>query len=128
MGQEPLINLEVIQTNTKNWQFTITQGPKGSQTPLDLTGYELFFTVKTNPTDSDDQAVISKNITLPSNSQTSNGIAFVQLSSSDTSIPLGEYYYDIKIQLTNSGDVIVDRRTIGTGKFVVNLTFTTRTS
>jgi hypothetical protein len=122
--QESLIDLEVIQTDTKTWRFVI-KDKNGD--PVNITGYKLFFTVKEKLTDLDNVALIQKTVTCPSNDDSVAGIGFISLSSTDTNIPIANYVYDMKIQ-QNSGLTIVWRKTIATGVFRVNATGTKRVS
>ncbi len=121
-SQESLVDLEVVKTDTK----TITLSIKDADdVAIDITGYTVFFTVKTSVNDSDANALISKTTVCPTNTDSTNGIAYIILSSADTTIAIGNFYYDIKIQ-KNSGQTILWRKTVAMGKFKVNLTATTR--
>jgi hypothetical protein len=123
-AQEPLLDLEVVKTDTKTWKIVVT-GPTGAA--IDVTGYVLFFTVKNTLTDEDTAALIQKTIICPDNPDSESGICWIALTSTDTNIAIGNYTYDIKLQ-KNSGPSIVWRKTVATGKFKVNLTATKRTS
>ena len=77
---------------------------------LDITGYTVLFTVKTQDDiyKSDDSAVIQKTITDFIDPTT--GQATITLTNDDTTIDIGEYYWDIrliepagKISQTNKG-------------------------
>ncbi len=66
---------------------------------VDLTGTTLFFTVKTlanadNPDAS--SAIISKTIT--SHYDPTNGRTRIELTSIDTDVPAGNYWYDIQLK------------------------------
>lgn len=119
MEQEPLRNLEVIQTNTKSWCLLF---------PFDISGCVLYFTVKKNLTDADDIALIALTIDVPYNSDSEAGKGYINLTSEDTTIPIAQYIYDIKFQRNMSGGGILQRITIGTGSFQVNSTVTQRTN
>lgn len=72
---------------------------KNGCVPIDLTGSTVFFTVKTlanadNPDDS--SAIILKTIT--SHYDPTNGRTRIELSSADTSISAGSYWFDIQIK------------------------------
>ncbi len=58
----------------------------------DITGYKIYYTLKENETDDDDDAVIAK--TVASHSDPTNGITAVTLSAEETNDLLGTYYYD----------------------------------
>ena len=63
-------------------------------TAIDITGDTIFFTVKINKTDPDVDALISKDIT--SHTDPTAGETQIDLTTSDTTIAAGEYYFDIK--------------------------------
>lgn len=123
--KQPFFNLEVIQTNTKTWKFQVSDK---TGAPVPLAGYLVFFTVKANLTDTDNNALIAKSFTIADDVDASNGIFFVSLTESDTNIAIGEYYFDFKLQQDQSGGAVLTRRTLGTGKFIVNTTITQRIS
>jgi hypothetical protein len=113
--------LEVVQEDTKTYNITIAKN--GS--PLDITGWKLFFTVKHNFSDLDNAALISKTITVPSSIDAQNGVGSIVLSITDTSIPVSNNYkYDMKFQ---SPDMLT-RKTFSWGYFKVVPTATIRTS
>jgi hypothetical protein len=116
--EQKIVDLEVIQTNTKSWKISF---------PFDISGYILFFTVKKNLNDTDINAVIEKRIDCPYNIDSQNGIVYLNLSTEDTNIDIGQYFYDIKIQQDASGGEVIKRNTVGTGTFRVNATITIRT-
>ncbi len=117
MEQEPLIDLEVIQTNTKSWIIIF---------PFDISGCILYFTVKKCLKDNDRQALISITVECPYNSDSEAGKGFINLTSDDTTIPVGQYFYDMKFQRNSSAGYILQRHTLGTGLFRVNNTVTQR--
>jgi len=119
--QEHLLDFEVVQSDTKTWRFTA----KHHGQPLNLTGYEFFFTVKKLIKDPDSRAVIAKHITCANDAESIAGHAFISLSSTESNIPLGNYMYDIKMQLKINGN-IVSRKTVAIGSFRVNATGTAR--
>jgi hypothetical protein len=67
---------------------------------VDLTGATVFFTVKTlaNADSLDTSAVISKTIT--SHYDPTNGKTRIELSSTDTDITAGNYWFDIQLKDT----------------------------
>lgn len=92
-----------------------------SKDAIDITSYTVFFTVKTNKTDSDDNALIKKTIT--SHTDATNGITTLTLTDSDTDLAIGTHYYDIQIK-DGSGNII----TLTDGEFEIKQDITTRTS
>lgn len=84
-------DLSIIKGNSKNYKllFKTTSGD-----PLDITGYTVFFTVKKNINQTDDQAVISKTNTI--HSDPTNGISIITITTSETNdLQPGVYLYDI---------------------------------
>ena len=65
--------------------------------PFDITGYEVLFTVKAECKigKDDDEALITKNITVHSDPE--QGESTLNLSSDDTDIPAGNYYWDLRL-------------------------------
>lgn len=89
--------------------------------PIDITGYTVFFTVKINKTDTDDVAVIAKDIT--SHSDPTAGETQIVLTDTDTDIAVGDYFYDIQLK-TDVGEI----KTVVIGQLVVRQDVTVRTS
>lgn len=78
-------------TKAMNLVFT------GASGPVDLSNHEIWFSMKTSPADTDENAIIQKRITLGSNEQTTRGSCVLTLTSAETKmIPPGTYYYDIQ--------------------------------
>lgn len=75
----------------------------GDNSPIDITGWEIRFTVKSKIDDLDPAAVISKIITVFSNPTA--GEAEISLSTTDTNQSIGSYLFDIQVK-TNLGEVI----------------------
>jgi len=85
----------VNRKNTKDYSLTITEGE--NETPKNINGYTIYFTVKNNIndlTDDDVKAIISKSVVATSEV----GLCTISLTTSDTSINPGSYMYDIKIK------------------------------
>jgi hypothetical protein len=117
---ETIHDLEVIQSDTKTYKISVVD----DNTPVDITGYTLFFTVKTSLNDTDTSAIISKTVICPINSDSTAGNGYILLSSTDTNKNPGNYSYDIKIQAPG----VVFRKTVVSGKYKINMTSTRRTS
>lgn len=88
---------------------------------INLTGATVFFTVKRNKLDTDANAVITKEIT--DFETPTDGLALLQLSKTDTNIPVRSYYFDI--QLKDSAGKITSSQA---GRFIVSQDITIRTS
>lgn len=67
--------------------------------PIDITEWVVYFTVKSAMKDTDDEAVIEKDIGdesgATSHSDPTNGKTLIELSATDTNLE-GNYYYDVK--------------------------------
>jgi hypothetical protein len=63
---------------------------------INITGATVFFTVKSDLSDTDDDAVIAKTITTHSNA--SQGQTTITLTANDTLIDAGKYYWDLQIK------------------------------
>ena len=110
------INLQLVKKDTKVWKFVI----KKNNLPEDISGWTLYFTVKNDFNDEDSAAIITKNVTFPSNAESQAGIGYLPLTSTDTNVEIGERYYDMKFIDTGY------RETFLRGK--VNILFTIRDS
>ena len=95
-----MAKLKIIRGDTRTITATFVDS---SGTALDLTGGKVFFTANASsePTD-DTSAVIEKDIT--SFSSPTSGVATITLSSTDTNITPGKYYYDC--QFVSSSGVV----------------------
>jgi len=82
-------DLEVVRKTTKNYELQFTKNGQ----MVDITDYSVYFTVKTNMNDNDASSVINKTVT--SHSEPTKGITLIQLTTSDTDIDAGNYYYSI---------------------------------
>lgn len=88
--------------------------------PIDITDWTIFFTVKENLNQSDEEAIISKTVTTHSNPTL--GQTIVSISSSDSNYT-GNYMYDIQVK-TDEGDI----KTILNGRLNFSKDVTQRTS
>jgi len=112
------ISLELIQGDTKGWQIQIRK----NNLPIDISGWFFFFTAKTDYNTIDDtDAIIAVTLEVPNNTESQNGVAYLILSSDDTNVTIGTYFYDIKYQST-------ERITIARGNLNIVPTITQRTS
>ena len=88
--------------------------------PINLTGATVFFTVKVNKTDAEDDAVLKKEIT--EFEDPTSGIALLQLSKTETDLIPKSYYFDI--QLVDSTGKVASTYA---GRFLVDQDITIRT-
>jgi len=91
------------------------------ETPIDITGYTLYFTLKEKLSDSDDDAIIK--IDESDHLNPVNGDSRITVPDTDTDDLKGKYYYDF--QLKTTGGVI---NTFMQGKIEFKSDVTRRTS
>lgn len=110
------INLRVTRGDDIIYQLAIVDQ---NDLAIDITGYTVFFTVKEKPTDTDANAVITKDITSHYNAE--GGITQISLTPTDTD-RIGAYYYDIQIK---NGDGNITTPITGTISFKRDITIRT---
>lgn len=71
--------------------------------PIDISLWTLYYTLKKSLSDADSEAIIKKNIT--EHPQGAEGKTLSILTSAETSVLLGSYYYDYQIK-TGEGVVL----------------------
>jgi hypothetical protein len=91
------VNLQINKKDTKTYVLTV----KNNGVAVDVSGWHLYFSVKSDFNDTDVSAKLLKDITIPSNVDSQAGICYLPLTSAETNIDLGEFYYDIKLADTN---------------------------
>lgn len=81
--------------DTKRFRVEITDKITGL--PIDISGDDLWITLKVNADDPDPGAA-QANATMPANADSVGGIGYVELSSTDTALlmPGQVYYYDLQ--------------------------------
>lgn len=84
---------EVIQATDKNIPVTITND---DGTPVNITGYTVYYTAKIYLTDPDASALISEDVTV--HSEPAAGKTNIPLSDTQTNVPAGVYHTDIKLK------------------------------
>ena len=85
--------ISIVAGDDKTLTFTFVNS---AGAVVDISGYTGFFTVKTNKTDTDEQAKIAKSWT--SHSDPTNGVTSLALVPADTSDLLGNYYFDVQLK------------------------------
>jgi len=108
----------VYKGDDKTWTLNIKNS---SGSAVDITGWTIFFTAKTNKTDTDDNAIIKKEVSTHTNP--TQGISSLTLTNSDTNVTAKTYWYDIQA-VDGSNNV----HTFGVGQFEVKQDVTTRVS
>jgi len=113
-----MTEISAYRGDDKTWNLNFTDADGNA---IDLTGSTIFFTVKSNKTDQDSDAVISKD--QSSHVDAVNGQTQIVLTNSDTNIKIGNYYYDF--QLVDSTGLVT---TVLSGIFKIKQDITVRTS
>jgi hypothetical protein len=102
-------NIQLVAKDSKTYTVCL----KRNGLPIPVSNWSIYFTVKNDFLDTDAQALVSKNILIPSNSESEAGIAYLPLTSEDTDLEVGEFFYDLKfVDLYN-------RITVMRGKLVI---------
>jgi len=86
----------------------------------DITGWTVFFTVKTKSSDPDATAIISKTVTTHSDAV--NGETQLSLTSTDLAT-VGRYIFDVQVKTD-----VADIKTLVEGNFIITQDVTLRTS
>jgi hypothetical protein len=73
---------------------------KNNDIPQDITGWTLFFTLKTAVDDPDSSAILK--IDWTTHTDPTNGISTLTLTATQTDALAGAYYYDIQTKNTSS--------------------------
>lgn len=111
------MTMKVIRRDDVTFELTFKDS---DEAVIDLTTGTVFFTVKTNLTDADADAILAKEIDTFETPET--GIMLLNLSRTETDIEPGSYYFDIQLKLDDK--VTSSER----GKFKVVQDITVRTS
>jgi hypothetical protein len=86
------LNLNLVKKDSKTYEIRLSR----NDLPVNISGWTVSFYVKLDFNDLDSAALIAKNYTFPSNSESISGIGYLALTSTETNIAVGEYYYDFK--------------------------------
>jgi len=86
-------DLQVYRGDDKTWEV---QFKNDAGTPIDITGWKVYFTVKEKDSDSDDLAKIKKDTEV--HSDPTQGKSQIVLVPTDTENLKGNFYYDIQIK------------------------------
>lgn len=110
---------DVIRGDSHTIPLTI----ENNGTPVDITGFTVFFTVNADSDPIDDSgAVIEKSVT--SHTDPTNGKTLITLDPDDTtSLTPGNYWYDIQIKDTSDNITSIPK-----DKFIIVSDITRRTS
>lgn len=86
--------IEIIQRDSKNFVFNFTN----SAGVVDITGWTLYFAVKKIA--SDTSTVLYKTVT--SHTDPTQGTTALAITSSESNLTVGTYYYDIRVKTTGN--------------------------
>lgn len=112
----------VVRGDDKSFQFTFTE----DSTPIDISGWDIWMTVKSNPMDDDEDAIIAIDPTDVSKIDSGDGVvdtAIISISSTQNTINPATYFFDIQAK-DDSGKIT----TLQKAKYVVETDITQRTS
>ncbi len=111
-----VFDMTIFRGDTTIRTITFTDGDGD---PIDITGWTVFFTVKSCIDDTDSAAVLKKTITIHSNPTA--GITMLNISADDVNELDGSYWYDIQIK---KGDGTI--KTAVVANFIVDKDVTRR--
>lgn len=94
----PTVVNEDIILRAKNTNIITLLVRDEEEQAVDITGSTVFFTVKSKTSDTDNSAVLKKDVT--SHTYPASGQTDITITSTDTSSLLGNYLYSIKIKLS----------------------------
>lgn len=97
-----MARLEFAQGETDSIELYITEEEDGVQVPVDLTDSTILFTAKLSLDNSDDKAIIKKDVTVHRDQVTEKGYTDIELTRDDLKKEIGEYFMDI--WLVKDGD------------------------
>jgi hypothetical protein len=86
------INLQIVSKDTKTYTVRL----KRNGIAVNISGWTLTFTAKVDFNNLDAAAVINKTIIFPTNAESVSGIGYLPLTSAETNLTVGEYFYDMK--------------------------------
>lgn len=86
------LNLQLVRKDSKTYEFRLVR----NGVPVNISGWDVYFTVKKDFNDLDSAALITKTVQFPTNSESASGVGYLSLSIAETTIPIDDYYYDMK--------------------------------
>ncbi len=113
-------DIEVYQGDDHDITVTFTDS---DDVAIDVSNYVIFFTVKENLDDIDDNASIKKDQTIGAGAGTSGIVTISLVPSNTSSLAAGNYHYDI--QWKDDSNKI---KTVIKGDFILKEEVTTRTT
>lgn len=112
MASQKLNNIEIGRT--RRWKFTFTDGA-ATPSPINVTGWKIAFMLKSDLDDLDASAAIDVTTTAgdDTDDDLANGVIYLTITSDDTAIAAGSYFYDFTRIIEGTPD---DVRTIASGR------------
>ena len=90
--------------DTREFAFEFTDS---AGLPLNITGHELWFTMKRDPGDADSDAILQKKIVFPPSPQSAQGSGVLSLSSLETDVLApGVYLFDFQRVIPDNPPVV----------------------
>lgn len=86
---------KLVGVRGDSWSRTL-QFKNSGGSPIDITGWTVFFTVKSSPGSRDEDAVLQKTVTSHTNA--TGGLSAISCTAADTDNLQGDYYFDIQIK------------------------------
>jgi len=88
-------NLKLMRGDSKI--YTLRFQDKETKEAIDITDWKIYFTIKRRLNDSDDDALLKKDVSVHSDPE--NGTTQIQLNPSDTEdLLVGSFFYDIQLK------------------------------
>lgn len=109
---------DIYRGDTKTYKMTFQDS---SKKPIPLFGSSIWFTMKKREDDADSRAVIQVKTSPEDTTDSTNGIAYITLTSEDTDVAVGEYYYDFQLVVPGTPP-IVTTLTTGSMSIVTDIT------
>ena len=102
------VDLQLVRSDSKTYTINVTNNGVAQ----DISGWSLYFTVKNDYEDADVDAIISVDVTFPSNASSVAGVGYLPITSDDSDVALGNYKYDMKL-ISN----VSTKQTFARGKY-----------
>lgn len=95
-------DITLIRGDTSSISLTLTG--------IDLTGATVFFTAKAAIDNAVDDSAAAITVETTDHVDPANGVTSIPLSSSDTNVTPGEYYYDIQVKKADNSIISIPYR------------------
>ena len=91
----------------------------------EIGGDKIWFTIKTDPLDADQLALLQREMIIPTDAESAQGITRLQLTSVDTDVVAGYYHYDLQWQRLVSGASEITTLQYGRVRIIQHVTHAT---